>query len=178
MSLFHDILSLLGLAHDDPPAPLQLVLFDPFGQRMPAAPFVVTVDGEDRPGVADETGLASAGNAPAAGTVAVKWRRRPEDYPSDLDPLGPDDYEYTAVVTPVLDADPLKATTERLQNLGYTADLPVADLVTAFQQDHGLTVNGNPDGPDFQAELIREHDGLQPVRTSRFQPPDPSGEEE
>ena len=178
MSLLHDVLALLGLAHDIPPAPLQVVLFDPLGQRMPSAPFVVTVNGEDRKGVADETGLASSGDAPESGTVAVKWRRRPEDYPSDLDPLGPDDYEYSAEIAIVLDSDPLKATEQRLRNLGYSADAPVADLVTAFQEDHDLAVNGDPNDPDFQAELIREHDGLQVVRTSRFEAPDPAAEEE
>jgi hypothetical protein len=178
MSLLHDLLTLLGLAHDDPPAPLQVVLFDPLGQRMPSAPFVVTVNGEDRKGVADETGLASSGDAPPAGTVAVKWRRRPADYPSDLDPLGPDDYEYSADITVVLDADPLKAAEQRLRNLGYSADAPVADLVTAFEEDHDLAVSSDPNDPDFQAELIREHDGLQVTRTPRIPPLDPAGEEE
>jgi hypothetical protein len=178
LSLLHDLLVLLGLAHDDPPTPLQVVLFDPSGRRMPSAPFVVTVAGEDRPGVADETGLASAGDAPSSGTVTVKWRRRPEDYPSDLAPLASDDYEHSAEVTVVLDSDPQKATEQRLANLGYFGGAALADSVTAFQRDHALATSGDPADADFQAELLREHDGLQVVRTPRFPPPDPAGEEE
>jgi hypothetical protein len=179
MSLLHDLLVLLGLAHDEPPVPLQIRLFDPLAQPMPSAPFVVTVGGEDRPGVADETGLASAGDAPESGTVAVKWRRRPEDYPSDLDPLGPDDYEYRADgITLVLAADLPEATAERLRNLGYFGGVALNDVIKAFQADHGLLATGDSGDADFQAELVREHDGPEPVRVVRLDAPDPLPEEE
>jgi hypothetical protein len=178
MSLLHDILVLLGLAHDDPPVPLQVKLFDPLGRAMPSAPFVMTVNGEDRKDTADESGLATAGNAPESGTVIIRWRRRPEDYPADLDPLGPDDYEYRAEIAVVLDADPAKATAQRLKNLGYFGGASIADDVKAFQEDHGLTMNGDPNDPDFQGELVREHDGLEIVRPARDKVPSATPEEE
>lgn len=178
MSLLHDLLVLIGLARDEPPTPLQIVLFDPLGRRMPSAPFVVTVNGEDRKGVADAAGLASAGSAPEAGTVAVQWRRRPEDYPPDLDAPGPDDYEYSAEVTIVPDTDPVKAAEQRLRNLGYFGGVELAESVTAFQEDHGLAVNGDADDPDFQAAFIREYAGLQVTRPSRVEVPAGLPEEE
>lgn len=178
MSLLHDILVLLGLTHDEPLTPLQIKLFDPLGEPMPSAPFTVAVDGENRKGVADSAGMATAGTAPSFGTVRIQWRRRSEDYPPDLDPLGPDIYEYSAEIALVLDPDPAKATAQRLKNLGYFGGASMGDEVRAFQEDHDLDPNGDFSDPGFHVELIREHDELQPLRPLYIEFPDSLPEEE
>jgi hypothetical protein len=178
MSLIHDLLVLLGFAHDEPAAALSVALFDRQGRPMPGAPYLIRVDGEDRKGAADADGLANAGEAPQSGTVTVAWRRRPEDYPGDLDPLGPDDYEYSAELAVVLDPDPTKATAQRLGNLGYFGGASPADDVAAFESAHGLAATGDATDADFQAALIREHDGLEITRPARSAGPGASPEEE
>lgn len=160
------------------PPQLRISLFDPLARPMSLAPFLITLSGgEQRSGVADATGLAILGSVQDGGPCTVQWRRRPEDYPVDLPPLGPNDFEYSRTIALVLDPNPATATAERLRNLGYFGGAFLADDVESFQRDHGLAVTGDPNDTAFQNELVAEHDGEQPIRPQPQFIPGPLPEE-
>ena len=150
---------------------IKLMLFDPYGRAMPNAPFLVVADGELREGTADDFGIAFAGQFPSSGTCQVSWRRSTAQYPADLPPLAPDEYEYSLDVTLSLDSDLATATQQRLHNLGYFGGDNLSANVAAFQADHGLSANGDFSDAEFQAELTREHNELLVSRPDTSSPP-------
>lgn len=149
---------------------VRIRLFDREANPLAGAPFHVTSGQSPDQGFSDPHGFIVLRDVIAQTTVSVEWRVSDQDrekrgWPAVIDPNRFDFAMDVFVATErQLDDEQVR---QRLSNLGYATAGTLPDDVRQFQQDYGLTVNGDPKDPPTQSMLQQRHDGCDPKAPPR-----------